>query len=79
MASLVIWHKESKEILACMIQPQGSAPQPSVEGTFRHRPDLWDKLESAWIDLDVTTLQAKKYLEIVDGRPRLKEGGLRSG
>ena len=79
MASLVIWHKETNEILASLIKPLGNAPPPSIQGSFRHRPDLWDKLESAWIDLDMTTLQAKKYLEIVDGRPRLKEGGLRSG
>lgn len=73
MPSLVIWHKETREILACMQKPYGTAPEPSIERTFAHRPDLWDKLESAWIDENLTTLQAKSELEIIDSKPVRKE------
>ena len=65
--------------MACMQIPAGDAPFPSIQSTFRHRPDLWSKLDSAWIDINMTTLQAKQHLEIVAGEPRMKEGDLTYG
>lgn len=69
MPSLLIWHKDTGEILACMQRPKGDAPVPTARKTLWHRPDLLPHIESAWIGADMTTLQAQQQLEIVDGTP----------
>ena len=72
MKSLIIWHKSTGEIVACVQKFIGSAVEPCIENMFSHRADLWDELDSKWVDGQYTTFKAQKLFKIVDGEPVLK-------
>ena len=67
MESLVIWHKKTGEILACCHRISGARVDPSIKNMFAHLPELWEELESTWVEGRYTTFQAQEAFEVVEG------------
>lgn len=74
MNSLLIWNKETGEVLACIQRPRGFVVEPTIQRVFSHLPELWESLDSVWLEERLTTLQAKELYKIIDGQPVRQEG-----